>query len=42
MQIDSPYGDSPSGADEGVRLAVPGAINFNKEVSGLTAFYPLP
>jgi hypothetical protein len=25
-----------------VRLAVPGAINFNKEVSGLTAFYPLP
>lgn len=42
LQVDSPIGNSPSGANEGVRLAVPGAVNFNKEVSGLTAFYPLP
>jgi hypothetical protein len=42
LEIDAPYGDPPSGADEGVRLAVPGALNFNTEVSGPTAFYLLP
>jgi hypothetical protein len=42
LQVDSPIADYPTGAEEGVRLAVPGALNFNKEVSGFTVFYPLP
>ncbi len=31
-------GNPPAGAKEGVRLSVPGVINFNKEVSGDTLF----
>lgn len=42
LQVDSLIADPPAGADEGVRLAVPSALNFNQEVSGLTVFYPLP
>lgn len=36
--IDCLVGEPPAGAVEGVRLNVPGAVNFNKEVSGLTVF----
>jgi hypothetical protein len=42
LQVDAPFGTPPSGTGAGIRLAVPGALNFNKEVSGLAAFYPLP
>lgn len=42
LQVDAAFGNSPTGAGAGVRLAVPGAVNFNQEISGLTAFYPLP
>lgn len=42
LQIDCLVGDPPTGAIEGVRLAVQGGgPNFNKEVSGLTVFLPL-
>ena len=43
LQVDSKIAGFPqSGAGEGVRLLVPGIVNFNQEVSGLTVFYPLP
>lgn len=39
LQVDCLLGDKiPSGAAEGIRLAVQGAPNFNKEVSGFTVF----
>ncbi len=38
LQVDCLIGTFPAGAIEGVRLAVPGALNFNKEVSGFTLF----
>ena len=36
LQVDCLIGKFPAGAAEGVRLAVQGGPNFNKEVSGLT------
>lgn len=38
LWVDCLLGSPPSGAHEGVRLAVPGALNFNQEVSGETLF----
>lgn len=38
LQVDCLLGKPPAGAREGVRLAVRGALNFNKEVSGETLF----
>jgi hypothetical protein len=40
LQIDCLIGNPPAGAAEGVRLAVQSGPNFNKEVSGETAFIP--
>ena len=42
LQIDCLLGNFPAGADEGVRLAVQGGPNFNKEVSGFTLFLLQP
>ena len=38
LWVDCLIGNPPAGAHEGVRLSVPGVINFNKEVSGDTLF----
>ncbi len=39
MQIDCTLGEHiPADAEDGARLAVSGALNFNEEVSGLTVF----
>lgn len=38
LWVDCLIGNPPAGAQEGVRLSVPGVINFNKEVSGDTLF----
>jgi hypothetical protein len=38
LQVDCTLGNPPTGAIEGVRLAVKGHLNFNKEVSGFTLF----
>ena len=38
LWVDCVLGNPPTGAMEGVRLNVPGIINFNKEVSGDTLF----
>jgi hypothetical protein len=42
LQVDCLLGTFPAGADEGVRLAVQGGPNFNKEVSGFTLFLLQP
>lgn len=45
LQVDCVIGDFPAAATEGVRLnaqTVLGGINFNREVSGLTVFLPVP
>jgi hypothetical protein len=42
LQVDSAIANSPSGASEGVRLAVPGAINFNTAVNGPAVFILQP
>lgn len=42
LQVDCLLGDKiPAGATEGVRLAVQGGPNFNKEVSGFTVYVRL-
>jgi hypothetical protein len=38
MQVDCLLGRPPAGAVEGIRLAVPGVLNFNREVGGCTVF----
>jgi len=38
LQVDCLLGSPPAGAEEGVRLAVQGGPNFNKEVHGETLF----
>ena|SRR2546428_535711 len=38
LQVDCAIGKPPPGHTEGIRLAVQGALNFNKKVSGLTVF----
>jgi hypothetical protein len=38
LKVDCDLGLSPPGHAEGVRLAVQGALNFNKKVSGFTVF----
>lgn len=42
LQVDCLVGSPPAGAKEGIRLAVPGVANFNREVSGETVFILLP
>lgn len=43
MQIDCTLGEHiPADAEDGARLAVAGALNFNEEISGFTVFIRLP
>ncbi|MBI4035884.1 hypothetical protein HY383_02960 [Candidatus Daviesbacteria bacterium] len=42
MQVDCLLGNPPAGAEEGVRLAIQGVLNFNKEISGETLYVRLP
>ena len=42
LQVDCLIGTFPAGAVEGVRLAVQGGPNFNREVSGFTLFILQP
>ncbi len=42
MQVDCLLGDPPASAKEGIRLAIHGTPNFNKEVSGETLYVRLP
>lgn len=42
LWVDCLIGSPPAGAMEGVRLSIPGVINFNKEVSGDTLFIQAP
>jgi len=41
LQVDCLIGKTPAAATEGVRLNVQGALNFNREVSGLTLYIRL-
>lgn len=41
LQVDCLIGKTPAGAAEGVRLNIQGALNFNREVSGLTLYIRL-
>ena len=42
LQVDCLIAEFPAGADEGIRLAVQGGPNFNKEISGFTLFILQP